>query len=170
MLVDNRELRKRGPRTGSSRPSELPIVVPPSWKTRLVTLETGDYTILGMKSHVCVELKRIPDLFKTFTWREGKARIAREFERAKKIKNFYLFIQGTAQDVLNYDGKYRGRSNNRLFLNYLFSLSIEHGFGLVFSDTDSVVAGKVMSSLLWPFHELASKGKIRVYKGPRYNV
>ncbi len=166
MLIDKREMQKRR----GSRRKALPIQVPKGWEYDVVTLETGDYTVAGLRHHVCVERKAIPDLFKTLTTKSSKQRFMRELSRSRDFKKFYLWIQGTFADVLAYNGKFRGRSNNLGLVKYMYELSAEFGFEIAFADEDPVIAGKHMAALLLTYHKLMLSGKIRVRRGVKYNV
>lgn len=167
MLIDRREVKRRVV-NGRLKKLALPIAVPQSWEYKLVTLETGDYTVMGLKHHVCIERKGIVDLFRTLTYRSEKKRFMEELRRAQEFKKFYLWVQASLFEVLSYDGKYRGRSNNAGLVDYLFELSVAWGFEVAFADSDPRVAGRNLSSILMTYHKMASSGKIRVRKGPKY--
>jgi len=166
MLIDRRELQKRRGR----RKRELPIVVPKGWEYKIVLLETGDYSVAGLRHHVSIERKAIPDLFKTLTTRPNKQRFMRELARSRGLKKFYLWVQGSLEDVLTYSGKFRGRSNNLGLVKYMYELAADFGFEVAFSEQDPVMAGKHIASMLLVYHNLSQSGKIRVRRGPKYNV
>jgi len=60
--------------------------------TEIVTLGTGDYSIVGMESRICVERKSLSDAFSTFT--HDRERFEREMMRMASFASAHVVIEG----------------------------------------------------------------------------
>ena len=131
VLIDSRE--------------KTPLVIPPSYKSSVVTLRSCDYTVLGYQSVIGVERKSLDDLFGTLTYRKNKLRFTKQLERSvTDFDQFVLMVQGTTYDVLTYAGRSRGRSQPQYVYQFLFELSLQYKFQVMFTDTCSRQAGMAL--------------------------
>lgn len=64
---------------------------------RVATLETGDYSIEGMESLVCLERKSLSDLVGTLM--HGRQRFFRELERMQAFRHRAILVEATYDDV-----------------------------------------------------------------------
>lgn len=67
--------------------------------TRRGTLQTGDYSLAGYESRVCLERKSIDDLFGSCA--QGRARFEREWARMAGFDRAALLLEATYRQVIN---------------------------------------------------------------------
>jgi ERCC4-type nuclease len=82
--------------TGMVADKGHPLIVP----TLLTTLTTGDYSIVGMESLVCVERKSASDLFSTLA--SGRERFEAEHIRMSEYKTAVVLIEADWATILNH--------------------------------------------------------------------
>lgn len=98
ILVDGREkapYRFTGLRADSTQ-KKRPIVVEWEWQH----LKTGDYTISGMQSIVCIERKSLADLYSTLG--QHRDRFEREHQRMAEFKRSMVVIEASWDQILNH--------------------------------------------------------------------
>ena len=65
--------------------------------TRIVTLRTGDYSILGMEQLVCVERKSKEDLYGSVT--RGRARFEKEMQRMQHFPRACVVVESSPEEL-----------------------------------------------------------------------
>ena len=82
--------------------------IPARPKVVVATLATGDYSIQGMESVVCLERKSIADLVDTLVRDLSKqhkgtvGRFAKELERMRAYKYAAIVVEGTRRDIFQH--------------------------------------------------------------------
>jgi ERCC4-type nuclease len=71
------------------------------------TLDTGDYSLVGLADKVAVERKSLPDLVASLG--RERERFAREMQRAAALDSFCVVVEATWADLAG--GKYRSQMN-----------------------------------------------------------
>ncbi len=73
----------------SSRGGQRPLII----QTRVVGLQTGDYSIEGFQDQVAVERKSLEDLYGTLG--QGRERFERELERLSKMDRAAVVVEAS---------------------------------------------------------------------------
>ena len=71
------------------KPIEVPVEV--------ATLTTGDYSVKGLESEICVERKSVTDFYSTIT--RGRDRFERELARMATMKRAAIVVEGRFTDL-----------------------------------------------------------------------
>ena len=66
--------------------------------TQRVTLQTGDYSIIGYEDKICVERKSLEDLYQTLG--KGRERFIRELERMQDFERSLIVIEASYSQIL----------------------------------------------------------------------
>jgi len=99
-------------------------------------LDTGDYSIDGLESRVCLERKSLDDFVGTFVMhmrarRAGnQSRWGREIERMKLIPRRVIVIEGTLEHIEA--GLYRAKVHKHQLFGYITRLEEHHGIDVRF--------------------------------------
>jgi DNA excision repair protein ERCC-4 len=64
----------------------------------LGTLESGDYSVLGLEHLISIERKSLPDLLSSLT--NGRPRFEAELKRARFLHKFYILVECAPADLL----------------------------------------------------------------------
>ena len=75
----------------------------------VVYLKTGDYSIAGHELAVCVERKRICEMF--LCAGKGRARFERELQRMSSMRSAHIVIEGDLRNLLEPDRYSKGLPN-----------------------------------------------------------
>lgn len=67
-------------------------------------LDTGDYSVSGYESHLCIERKSVEDVVGTLIG--GHSRFLRELERMKSYKERYILIEHSPSILFSYCQKH----------------------------------------------------------------
>ena len=86
------------------------------------TLQTGDYSLVGLSDHIALERKSLADLCGTLT--TGRERFARECERGRGLEYFGLIIEASLEDVRRHT--YRSRMTPQSLLQTLAAYSVRY--------------------------------------------
>jgi len=70
----------------------------PAVRTKTATLQTGDYSIQGLESRLCVERKSVSDFYGTIT--AGRDRFERELKRMQSMERAAVIVEGRFSDVI----------------------------------------------------------------------
>ena len=100
------------------------------------TLQSGDYSAVGLEDAFCVERKTIADLAGSLT--RERARFMREMHRLRGFHNAYLLIVGSEQDTASLAAK--GRVNMKQIYNSLLAIQARYGVHIVWVDTPEEAA------------------------------
>lgn len=79
--------------------SYRPLIV----RSKVMTLETGDYSIVGHENRVCVERKSLPDAYGTFGG--GRARFERELDRMSEMDFAAVVIEASWSTIIGHPPK-----------------------------------------------------------------
>jgi ERCC4-type nuclease len=91
------------------------------------TLQTGDYSLVGLEGHIAVERKSFDDLTSTLT--KGRERFARECERGRGLDFFALVVEASLEDVRRHS--YQSRMTPQSLLQTLAAFTIRYGLHVV---------------------------------------
>lgn len=80
-------------------------------------LPTGDYSVVGLEDHICVERKSLADLVGCVT--SGRDRFERELMRMQAYPTRLLVIESTWSEIEA--GKYRSKTNPQSVVGSLIS-------------------------------------------------
>lgn len=108
------------------------------------TLQSGDYSAVGLEDTFCVERKTVADLAGSLT--RERARFMREMHRLRGFTNAYLLIVGSEQDTARLAAQ--GRANMKQVYNSLLAIQARYGVHIVWVDTPEEAALLVES---WAF-------------------
>ena len=117
-------------------------------EVKVLKLDTGDYSILGMEEKFMVERKAsVDELFMNLgvQWE----RFEREMERAKPYKYKYLVIEATMRDV--YRGSRYSKMSGRFIMARLMHLQLNYGVHVVFAGTGMHVPGFIIQLMKTAF-------------------
>lgn len=89
------------------------------------TLKTGDYTVKGMETLVCIERKSGEDLYGTLIG--GHDRFLRELERMRSFKYRYLIIETSPTEFIRYVDHYRDFKKLDTIIQSLCAWPLEFG-------------------------------------------
>ncbi len=87
------------------------------------TLQTGDYSLVGLHDKIALERKSLADLTGTFT--AGRERFIRECGRGQGLEYFGLIVEGSLEDVRRHN--YRSRATPQSILQSLVAYSVRYG-------------------------------------------
>lgn len=119
IAVDTRE---RKPYQFRAIPGEMRgtmMIIP----AEIVTITTGDYSIIGHLQHVAVERKSLRDLYSTLS--KGRARFERELQRLSVIPSAIVLVEAELSTVLNSPPKHAKLSPKNVYRTIL-SYSIKY--------------------------------------------
>ncbi len=114
------------------------------------TLNTGDYSAVGIEDHFTVEKKTIDELPGIFT--SDRDRFSRECCRLRGYRFKRLLIVGTRQDIEA--GRYRSKITPKAILNSLSAFECRHDLPVVWMATPEEAAKQVESWVYWFSREL----------------
>lgn len=129
ILIDGREkapYRFTGLRADASQDNR-PLIVPTEWQH----LATGDYTIRGLESAVCVERKSLEDLYCTLG--SGRARFEREHERMATLKRAIVVIESTWFETINWPPE-RSQLAPKSVMRTAISWFVRYGVPWIFAE------------------------------------
>jgi len=109
------------------------------------TLQSGDYSILGLCNKFAVERKSISDLIGSLT--TGRERFERELHRLRGFHFARLLIIGKESDII--DGNYRSKANPKSIMHSLYSFEARHNVPFVFAETPEDGARLVERWAFW---------------------
>ena len=119
-------------------------------------LAVGDYSIVGMESHVSIERKTIDDLIGCLT--TGRQRFERELHRGKALDYFALIIEGSLSDLAN--GNYRSKMLPKSAVQSLLAFSVRYRLPILFCE-NRAYGQRVTESLLLKYaRELEKKAEL----------
>lgn len=95
------------------------------------TLQSGDYSAVGLEETFCVERKTVADLAGSLT--RGRDRFMREMHRLRGFSNAYLLIIG--RDIELSQLVAQGRANVKQIEHSLMALQARYGVHVVWVDT-----------------------------------
>ena len=129
------------------------------------TLQSGDYSALGLEQALAIERKSIPDLVACVT--SGRERFERELHRLRGFHFKRLLIVGTRADVEA--GHYRSRVTPASVLHSLFAWEARYDLPVVFCPTPEAAAEQVESWAFWYAREMVKNVNQLLKKGRQTN-
>ena len=100
------------------------------------TLQTGDYSIVGLEEVFSVERKSVPDLVSSVI--QGRDRFERELHRLRGYRFKRLLIVGSREDVER--GLYESKANPRSILASLQAFEIRYDLPIVWQPDEAKAA------------------------------
>ena len=100
-------------------------------KSQVGSLQSGDYSVLGLEDEFSCERKSISDLCGSLT--SGRERFERELHRLRGFRFARLLIIGTEEDIKA--GNYRSRVNPKSVWASLCAFEVRYGVPFVFAPT-----------------------------------
>ena len=147
---------------GREAMSEFVIVVdtreqaPYSFPSMVVaTLKSGDYSVQGFESEVCVERKSHADAYGTIG--NGRERFRRELERMAAMEYAAIVIESSLKDFLS-PPPYSAL-NPKSAIGSLLSWSVKYGVHVFFAG-DRAHGQAVTAKLLEKFHQYKVEGTL----------
>lgn len=127
------------------------------------TLQTGDFTLPGCGEWIAVERKALDDLIACLT--TSRDRFTRELQRAARVKDFYVVVEGSYADILR--GNFRSAMNPRAAWESVIALQQRFGIPFLFSGSPELAAKLTESILLrwWKEHDKALQAFRRSTRG-----
>lgn len=110
------------------------------------TLQTGDYSVVGLEELFAIERKSIPDL--GCCMGENRERFERELHRLRGFRFKRLLIVGTEDDLLA--GRYRSAIKPQAVMATLGAFEVRYDLPVVFELTPES-AGKRVERWIWWF-------------------
>lgn len=110
--------------------------------SKKVHLPTGDYSLPGFESVLCVERKSLPDLVKTVVgdWQ----RFARQLRRMAAMDVAYIVCEAPVTALLEH--KYSGDTNPLSVRGRLNSILLDFGVHTLFLDNRTIAADWVLNT------------------------
>ena len=105
-------------------------------ETERKNLLTGDYSLTGVESVLCVERKSIPDLVKTVIgdWQ----RFSRQLLRMAAMDVAFIVVEGLPSDLLQH--RYTGETNPLSVRGRLNKILLRYGVHTVFLENREIAA------------------------------
>jgi ERCC4-type nuclease len=116
------------------------------------TLHTGDYSLLGHESAVCLERKALDDLVGSVI--QDRERFERELARMREFAFKCVLIEGSLADVR--DHRYVSRAHPSAVFGSVMCLHVDHGVPFLWCH-DRAIAARVAERLLRRFYENQEK-------------
>jgi ERCC4-type nuclease len=118
---------------------------PWAFKTPTVaeTLPCGDYSLLNCSQWLAVERKSLSDLIACLSFQRD--RFVKELERARRIPNFSVIIEGLYSDILK--GRYRSKITPASVWGSTIAMQERHRIPFYFAE-NSEIAAKLCESIL----------------------
>jgi len=94
------------------------------------SLQTGDYSVVGLEHLVAVERKSLSDLVASLT--HERERFERELQRAAGLRCFCVVVESAFTELLH--GKYRSKANPHALAQSLAAFQVRYRVPFVFTD------------------------------------
>lgn len=134
---------------------QTPLLFPDD-EVRVVTLTTGDYSIMcddvDFRDRIAIERKSLSDLFGTVG--NGRARFEREISRLAALERAAIVIEATMQDVIA--GAPFSQMNPRSVMGSLLAWYARYGIAPIFAGSRELAAAtvrKILTKFIEPFEE-----------------
>lgn len=112
------------------------------------TLPTGDYSVQGLESKVCIERKSLEDLVNTVV--HDRPRFERELERMRSFDFKAVLIEASLADVR--DHRYRSQASPASIFGSVMCMHVDYGVPFIWCH-DRAIAGRVCERLLRRYYE-----------------
>ena len=112
------------------------------------TLHTGDYSLAGHESAICIERKSLDDLVQTVT--RGRERFERELERMRSFAFKAVLIEASLADLR--DHRYTSQALPAAIFGSCCCLHVDYGVPFLWCH-DRAIAARVCERVLRRFHE-----------------
>jgi DNA excision repair protein ERCC-4 len=119
-------------------------------ETVRAALPTGDFSLPGCEEWIALERKALDDLIGCLT--TSRERFTRELQRAGRIKDFCVIVEGSYADILK--GRYRSAMNSKSAWESIIALQQRFGIPFLFAGSAEIAARLAESILLrwWKEH------------------
>ena len=107
------------------------------------TVSIGDYSIVGLESHIAIERKKLNDLIGCLA--AGRERFERELFKGRGLDYFGLVIECSLSDLVN--GNYKSEMNPKSAIQSLIDFSVRYRLPVWFCESRKY-AQRVTESLL----------------------
>jgi DNA excision repair protein ERCC-4 len=119
--------------------------------SKVATLQSGDYSILGAQELFAVERKAIPDLVACCVG-ENRERLSRELHRLRGYRFKRLIIIGTEAQILA--GQYRSNVKPQAVIGNLAAFEVRYDIPVVYCATPEIAARQVERWIFYFCREL----------------
>ena len=97
------------------------------------TLDTGDYSLIGLADRVAVERKSLPDLIGSIS--QGRERFERELQRAAALDAFAVGVEAAWADLAG--GKYRSQMSSHSACQSVLAFTCRYRMTFLFAGSRS---------------------------------
>jgi ERCC4-type nuclease len=111
------------------------------------TLDTGDYSIVGLEHLIAIERKTLDDLIGCLC--TGRERFERELHRGEALDYFAMVVECSLSDLVN--GSYRSKMTPKSAIQSLMAFSVRYNRLPVFFAENREYGARVTESLLLKF-------------------
>lgn len=118
---------------------QTPFLFPKGIQVEISALSTGDYSIKGMESLICVERKSHQDMYSSLS--SGRDRFRKEVLRMAELERACFVVTCTMEEFLRPPSYVKGftliesRFNPKSAINSLISWHVKYGVPTIFSGT-----------------------------------
>ena len=119
------------------------------------TLDTGDYSLVGLEHLVSVERKTLDDLIGCLC--AGRERFERELHRSQALNYFALVVEASLSDIVN--GSYHSQMIPKSAIQSLMAFSVRYRLPIFFVESRSYGARITESLLLKYAKELTKRAE-----------
>jgi len=116
------------------------------YNSKIVTLKTGDYSIIGMENILSIERKSKQDAYQSLG--QGRARFRKELIRLSELKYAAIVIESTMKDFM-VKPQYT-RMNPKSVVNSILAWSVRYNVCVFFAD-DRIYGEAIVRQLLDKF-------------------
>ncbi|MGE4421494.1 MAG: ERCC4 domain-containing protein [Pseudodesulfovibrio sp.] len=100
------------------------------------TLDTGDYSVVGLEHLAAIERKSISDLVASVT--RERPRFERELARARGLDLFAVVVEGTLEDVRSHN--YRSQAKPHAVLQSITAFTVRYGVNWIWASNPAGAA------------------------------
>ncbi len=133
--------------TREKRPLEF------TWPHSLVTLATGDYSIVGLEDQVAVERKALPDFVSTLI--HNRDRFHRELERFRAIQFRCIIVESDMRKL--FLKSLRSRAHPMSIIGLALAAMIDYNIPILFCSTREIAAKVTLSFLHRAYRRITEK-------------
>lgn len=136
---------------------QLPWKFPADIETMPGTLQSGDYSILGLEELISIERKSLSDFLGCCTG-DGRDRFKRELLRLRSFRCKAVIIETSLQTIL--DGGYRSKINPESVLGSITSWQTRYGVPFVFADNPESAARYCLATMRTFYNQCQEFSKV----------
>lgn len=115
---------------------QTPLKFPDNIATAAGTLQSGDYSVIGLEHLITIERKSIADLVGSLT--SGRDRFERELHRMRGFSFKRLLVVGDRREIVS--GDYRSKASPKSVLASPNAFEMRYDVPVVFADEEAASA------------------------------